>query len=346
MKTLFDAQLGLEAEDVPDPSKIDYVNLSIGAPSNDLMPVALTEKALQSSLKQREGYTTYLQYGPLCGDGDFLKYLAAWLSKEYSSSCAQEVQVEPGNLILTSGASQSLANLIGQLTDPSATTILFEDPTYFLARGLFLDHSHAYRFEPVQQDEHGLDIAMLERILEAKSDSRPFDIAQDRFPFMLYCVPTFNNPTSRVLSAERRRKLVKLAYKYNVLVVCDDVYDVLHFGQSGVLSPTIASMDNGAGRVISNGSFSKLFGPGVRCGWMEIRGRQLHERVKSAGVFASGGATNHFTSTFLLLPCLKYGWMEDHMRDLRQKLGARKDALLAALKQHMPQSVTWTVPDG
>ncbi len=93
---------------------------------------------------------------------------------------------------------------------------------------------------------------------------------QDRFPYLLYGNITYNNPTGSTLSSSYRSRLVELAYEYGVLIVTDDVYDLLAYdkvpvdgGEKADQPMRLAAYDNGPGRVVSNGSFSKLFGPGV-----------------------------------------------------------------------------------
>jgi DNA-binding transcriptional MocR family regulator len=103
-------------------------------------------------------------------------------------------------------------------------------------------------------------------------------LPEERFPIVLYCVPTFNNPTSSTISDQQRARLVALAKQYNVLIICDEVYDLLYFG-SEISHRRMVSFDSlQHGNVISNCSFSKLFGPGLRVGWIEA-GRRLMERV-------------------------------------------------------------------
>jgi DNA-binding transcriptional MocR family regulator len=110
-----------------------------------LIPVQTVQKLFPSSLTALS-----LQYGPLRGDGDFLEELATWLNSEYND---QQVPVSVEHLVLTSGASQSLSNLITLFTDPLQTVVLMEDPTYFLARGVFLDHSKSFDIRPIPQTD-------------------------------------------------------------------------------------------------------------------------------------------------------------------------------------------------
>jgi DNA-binding transcriptional MocR family regulator len=273
-KTLFDSQLQLavDVEQVPvgeigsnsEPSDIPYINLSIGAPSSDLLPTSLTLTSVTSALQFRDP-SNCLQYGPTLGDDEVRQALSQWLSSCYNDF------VDMHRLLLTSGASQSLSNIVAMFTDPTYTTVLFEDPTYFLARGVFEEHSSNYKFQAIEQDDQGLDVDALEQLLKTELQKQPRRVDNDgKHRFILYCVPTYNNPTGRCLSEERRRRLVALAHAFDMLIVCDDVYDVLYLDDTQRPPKRLVAWDDpDSGLVISNGSFSKLYGPGLRCGWIE-----------------------------------------------------------------------------
>lgn len=113
------------------------------------------------------------------------------------------------------------------------------------------------------------------------------------YKHVIYCVPTFANPSSRTTSLKRREELVRCAREFDALVVCDDVYDFLSFPadetktqepqwrMDKAILPRLVDLDramddgpsragaDGFGNVVSNGSFSKIGGPGLRCGWIE-----------------------------------------------------------------------------
>lgn len=132
------------------------------------------------------------------------------------------------------------------------------------------------------------------------------------YRYILYCIPTYSNPTGETLSLEARHRLLQIARKHDVLIVSDDVYDFLGNigdnsaeGEDGRLLPRLVTLDardcdtNGGGNTLSNCSFSKLLGPGLRCGWIESATGVL------ARIVGEGGA-NHSVSPFPLfsLPLL------------------------------------------
>ena len=95
---------------------------------------------------------------------------------------------------------------------------------------------------------------------------------------MFYTIPTFHNPTGVVLSEDKSKRLIQMARKYDMIIVCDDVYNMLHYGKDSKAPKRLFAYDDPndpdyKGNVVSNGSFSKILGPGYRVGWMEMCSR-------------------------------------------------------------------------
>lgn len=158
----------------------------------------------------------------------------------------------------------------------------------------------------VNSDSDGMDMESLEMEINlAEESQKPGGCATRlsssgqfarQYAGLVFVVPTFGNPTGATLPDERRRRLVTLARRHNLLVLSDDVYQLLPF--PGVTPPPrLVSYDlaMGAGspggkcHVLSNGSFSKLIGPGVRLGWLE-GGPAITEQLLRSGVLESSGS--------------------------------------------------------
>ncbi|KAJ3340686.1 hypothetical protein HDU93_006543 [Gonapodya sp. JEL0774] len=238
----------------------------------------------------------------------------------------------------------------------------WQDPTYFLAYTVFTSHPTSFEVVPVPTDDDGMLMDILERGLEARFASKgyalhgeeprmgqkKFDSATDRYPFLLYCNPTFNNPRSSILHPSRRQKLVELAYKYHLLVICDDVYDFLSY-PTVVRStsepvdinvpPVVYSYDTDKddGRIISNGTFSKLFGPGMRLGWVEA-GKKIISRFQNSALFISGGSPNQLTSA-LLIPLIRLGLLDKHITRLCETYASRLHCMLRILDRELPEGI-------
>ena len=275
-------------------------NLGVGAPGDDVLEYAraafsaTAARALDAPLAQR-----LFQYGPVQGDGGFLTELAAFLARQYGPNEPAPVRE---HLIATSGASFGLV-LACQRFLRAGQPVFLEDPSYFIARDVFRDAR--LDIVGIPGDANGMDVDALEAALRARlpvvvpgdqqqQPSEQQQDARDGFEGLIYIIPTFGNPSSRTLSAQRRAQLVAAAYRHRVLVVCDDVYNCLSFPDAAAPPPPrLVTYDTGAGCVISNGSFSKVFGPGVRLGWIEapprlvarLLGRYGMERIRWVGGF-------------------------------------------------------------
>ncbi|KXS18979.1 PLP-dependent transferase [Gonapodya prolifera JEL478] len=334
----------------------DLINLNLGAPSLDLLPAEVMRLACAEAWKETGDLNwqrAFLQYGPQRGHGEVLEELARWLTGKYQRPVSSD------HLALTTGCSQSIFNIIALFSDQN-TTIFLEDPTYFLAYTVFTSHATKFEVVPVPTDDDGMIMEHLKRGLEERFASKgfsprnetpgpgqkTFNSATGRYPFILYCNPTFNNPRSTILHPTRRQRLVELAYKYHLLVVCDDVYDFLSYPEVEPLpdvDPSVPPVvyhfdtDKEDGRIISNCTFSKLFGPGMRLGWVEA-GKTIIERFQSSALFISGGSPNQLTSA-LILPLIRQGLLDTHIGVLREKYASRLRCMLTTLDQGLPKGI-------
>nr|KAJ3422816.1 Transmembrane protein 19 [Polyrhizophydium stewartii] len=266
----------------PTDERSDWVAFEYGAPGPDLLPTQLLAAAAQHRLSQPDAHTS-LQYGPVLGDLRFRRELAAFLTRQYGR---ESNPVVAENLCITNGASQSFSNLITLFAGPD-TTIYIENPTYFLAIRVLEDHGIPRSdLVAVPVDANGIRVDVLEQRLQqakpAKHRQSPEQPAPHpkRFANVLYLVPTYSNPTGATLPLERRRALVKLAREHDMLVICDDIYQMLHFeeplAEAGsvelprgslppprivALDPALDPESSEFGNIVSNGSFSKLLAP-------------------------------------------------------------------------------------
>lgn len=174
------------------------------------------------------------------------------------------------------------------------------EPTYFLACPIFEDNGFQGKLKGIPEThEDGLDISFLRQELEAaeyaavkaaKANGTP-DVPVLKtgksylkiFKYVIYIVPTFSNPSGKTLSLGARTSLVGLAREFDALVISDDVYDFLSWpedaaapvGAVAAVPPRLVDVDRDMpgystfGNTLSNGSFSKVIGPGVRVGWSE-----------------------------------------------------------------------------
>lgn len=299
----------------PDPGTI---NFGVGQPSADLLPVELMRIATDDFL--RSAQPIEFNYGERQGDIRFLETLAKFLSDGYGTS------VTPESLFVTAGNSQALDFICALFTWPG-DTIIVEEPSYFLAFNIFTDHGLNIVSIPV--DDNGMDIDRLEQELRKTR------------PKMLYTIPSFHNPGGQSMSAARRTRLVELSREYDFLVAADEVYQLLWYDQA---PPAALGTMIEEGNVLSLGSFSKIFAPGLRLGWIQTSPK-LMARLLDSGAVSSGGSFNHFTS-HIVRHAIDLGLQQTLLKDLRQTYRSRVQVMDTALSEHIGQLAGWHRPKG
>jgi DNA-binding transcriptional MocR family regulator len=301
------------------------LDLSWGHPSPRLHALEAMQRAATSAFRHT-GVAT-MQYGAEQGFGPLLEALAAFLSQQE----AYAMPVAPETLFVTCGASQAL-DLASTLFAREGQTVFVEEPTYYLVSRIFADHH--LKIVGVPTDAEGVRIDALEAMLADPAVPRPQ---------LFYTIPTFQNPSGSVLAYDRRRALVDLAQRHDFLVLADEVYQLLHYGPPPP-PPLVAFDTSAAGCVVSLGSFSKILAPGLRLGWVQAH-PTLIARFVTAGVTASGGGLNHFTST-LVQAILEHDLLAPNLAILRQTYGARVRALETMLHEHLGDTIDFTPPGG
>lgn len=166
-------------------------------------------------------------------------------------------------------------------------------------------------------------------------------------------MPTCSNPSGKTLSVHRRESLVKLARKYDALVVCDDVYELLQWPLAGPITvewppamrlPRLCDIDmsmgraendlQGFGHTVSNGSFSKIAGPGVRTGWAEGTPAFALGLSKTASSM-SGGAPSQLCAA-MLADLIRTGELANFIdTKTRPALQRRHRIMMDAVKQYL-----------
>lgn len=129
------------------------------------------------------------------------------------------------------------------------------------------------------------------------------------------------------------------------MVVCDDVYECLTFEKKNqAVPPRLVSLDTGPGCVVSNGTFSKIFAPGIRVGWIEAP-TPLVQKFTSCFFLQSGGSPNHFSSC-LLSSMIELGISDRFLQRLRRVYSERCKVMCDTLASHLPPEVSFSVPSG
>ena len=294
------------------------INLGIGQPSADLLPVDLVRQASQSFLDAIQPFE--LNYGVVQGDERFLNSLATFLTENYHS------KVMPEQLFVSGGNSQAL-DLVSVVFANPGDTVFVEEPSFFLAFQILRDHGLNIVGIPV--DDDGVCIDALQQALKTHK------------PAFLYTIPSYHNPGGQCTSEARRRRIVELAAEHDFLIVADEVYQLLYYYDAP--PPAYGTMV-ASEKVVSLGSFSKSLAPAMRLGWIQTT-EGLRSRLLASGFVNSGGSINHISS-HLVRHAMDNGSLASHIENLRRVYRGRVEAMDEALREHFSGIAEWTRPAG
>ncbi len=293
----------------------DVISFGGGMPAPELFPVREIEEACSFLL--RESPKSALQYSTTEGHRSLREYLADAMAK-------YGIQHNPDNILITTGSQQAL-DLIGKIFIDAGTYVLTERPTYLGAIQSWRAYEAEFLTVPI--DDQGMQVELLEDALK-KTPVR-----------FIYVLPNFHNPAGTTLPEERRRLLVEIARKYDLIIVEDDPYGALRYTGEDVI-PIVALAPE---RTIYLGTFSKTLTPGLRIGWIVAPAEIIHRLVQ-----AKQGSDLH-TSTFdqmVANDVAQRGILKAHVRMLRKVYGERRDLMLDALTVFWPEGSSWTTPQG
>jgi 2-aminoadipate transaminase len=297
-----------------DPSIISFGG---GYPDATLFPVAKLDALFHEVIRTPGGAA--LQYAPSNGLPRLREQIAGLMRADGTACEAEDV-------LVLQGSQQGLDFAARMLVDPD-DVIVTEDPTFLGALIAFAPSQPRYATVPVDAD--GLQTDVLAQVLRANPRAR-----------MIYTVPDFQNPTGVTLSLERRKALIALANAHDVIVLEDTPYRHIRF--TGESLPTLKSLDT-EGRVIHLGSFSKVLVPALRIGWA-VAAPDLVKRMGLLKVAAdTQTSTLNMAAASLFLD--RYD-LAEHIATLCRAYSQKKSTLLEAIRQHFPQEVTVTDPDG
>jgi len=298
-------------------SRPDMISFSGGMPYVDGVPAHVVADAAHDAIVEQGSCA--LQYGSSEGRPELRAFVTELMAEI-------GVRLPADDIIVTAGAQQALDLLAKVFINPG-DVVIAEGPTYVGALQAFSAYQPDIRCIPM--DDQGMRTDLLERELQRLGR---------RGAKFIYTIPNFQNPGGVTLSAERRRRLLELARAYDIPVIEDDPYGRLRF-EGGHIKPLRALDDE----VIYLGTFSKIFAPGLRLGWVTAPRPILSKvlLVKQAAdlcgsAFAQVVAERYFAGS---------RWRRT-LQGLTRTYGERRDAMLAALEEHFPPEAHWTRPEG
>jgi len=302
----------------------DIISFAGGFPCPETFPH--DELAEIAADELRENYENVLQYGLTEGSLTLRRAVVEWLQP-------LGLRLSVDQILVTTASQQGLELVSKAFLDPG-DVIFCEAPTYLAALQAFSSFQ-AERIG-ISMDEDGMNLDILEeRIAIARQDDKTLKA--------IYVIPDFQNPTGITMSLEKRRHLLEIARREELLVIEDNPYGQLRF--AGETIPTIWSLDTDS-RVITLMTFSKVLSAGLRLAVLFTSDSDLMDvlvRMKQASDLCTSKLTQHMAARYI-----KEYDMDEHLKMVRTCYRKKRDMMIAALEQHMPQNegITWTHPDG
>lgn len=298
-----------------DPSVISF---AAGNPSPESFPANEMAEIAADLFRHRAAEA--LQYGMTEGYTPLRQQTAARLRDKY------KIGTDSDNLIITSGGQQAI-ELAAKVFLNEGDTLICEDPSFIGALNAF--RSYHARLVGCPTDEYGMRTDVLENLLKTQPNVK-----------LIYTIPTFQNPSGKTLPEARRREMLALAEKYDVLILEDNPYFELRY--SGEPVSAIKSMDE-QGRVIYAGSYSKVLAPGIRMGFA-CAPREIIAKMVVAKQ-TSDVHTNLFFQ-MVVSEYLKNYDLDAHIEEVCRLYRHKRDIMLAAIDAHFDKRITVTRPDG
>lgn len=297
----------------------DLVSFAAGAPALEAYPFEKIREIAQDVFQEGPlGYAA-LKYGSTLGN-DELRQLIKEIMLVPSG-----VDVDINNIMMTTGGIQPMSMIASLFIEPG-DRVLVETPSFVQTSMIFKQYEA--QLVPCKTDDDGIDPEDVEAKIKEYS------------PKLIYVNPTFQNPTGKTISLEKRKRLAEIVSKYDVILVEDDPYRQVRY--SGEELPFIKAFDK-TGNVILVNSFSKIFSPGARLGYM-VANDEIMDKCKNIKLGVDT-CTNGI-SQVLALEFLKRGYYPDHIKMINDMYRIRRDAMLKALDESFPAGTKHTNPDG
>lgn len=298
-----------------DPTVISF---AAGNPSSEAFPVEDIRRISDEIL--RDEPITALQYSVSEGYTPLRDWLKSDMGKKGNFNADRD------NIIITSGAQQAI-ELLTKVLCNETETIICEQPSFVGALNAF--RSYNAKLVGVEMDDEG--------IIPEKLDTALKENPRTAF---IYLIPTFQNPTGKTMSLERRKQILNIAARHKVYIVEDNPYADLRF--TGIEVPTLKSLDRN-NLVIYVGSFSKVLSPGLRVGWLSAP-----EHIVQKCVVAMQVSTVH---TNIWSQMLAYRFVttvdfEEHLENLRYIYKQKCELMLGNLQFRFPNYINFTEPEG
>lgn len=299
-----------------DPETISFGG---GAPAKEALPVDVVREIAADVLTYDKRGVEALQYGHPTGILELRQAVAEKLL------APKGINASPDDIAIVAGGLETM-NLVCQVFINPCDVILVEAPTFVHCVEIF--EMFQAKCVSVEMDDNGIILEDLEEKIKKYH------------PKIIYVIPTFQNPSGRTLSVERRKAIAEMGSKYDVLVLEDDPYRELRY--SGEDLPPIKYFDK-TGHTIYANSFSKIFSPGSRLGFVYASPEIIDK------IFDAKTATNSQTNGIAQVLCAEFfkrGYYEEHLEKVRAIYKERRDVMIECIDKYLPEGTKRVFPDG
>jgi 2-aminoadipate transaminase len=301
--------------------KPEMISFAGGLPSPDSFPIDDIKKITCEVLEQ-DGPAA-LQYGTTDGDNKLRSLLAERHKKDGLSLALN-------NIVITTGSQQAL-DLAGKIFINPGDVVICGLPSYLGALNAFT--VYGARLKGIPLDDQGMRPDLLEKaVIKLKEEGSIIKF--------LYVIPDFQNPTGVTMPRSRRLEIIRIAERYDFLIVEDSPYRDVRF--EGTPQPLMSSLDT-SGRVITLNTFSKILAPGFRLAWV-IGHPDLIDKIitaKQSADLCSPAFTQKITARYM-----EKGLLDLNLKKTVALYRERRDHMLRCFREFMPEGVKWTEPEG
>lgn len=295
----------------------EIISFAGGLPAPELFPIealkTVSVKVLETMGKEALQYSTTEGYDPL-------------RVKIAERMARVGITATKDDILITNGSQQGL-DFSGKVFINPGDYVLCESPSYLGAINAF--KAYECEFKEIETDAEGMNIAHLEKVIQATPQAK-----------FIYVIPDFQNPSGRTWSTERRKGLVEIANRYNLVIIEDNPYGELNFEEETFQA--VKSYDT-EGRVIYLGTFSKTFSPGIRIGWVLASPEILNKyiMVKQGADLQSSSISQRELNMYLDM----YDF-DAHIASIKSVYKKRRDLMMSTIKAEFPEQVKYIMPTG
>ena len=303
--------------------KPEIISFAGGLPAKESFPLEQLQE-ICAEVIATDGAAA-CQYGSTEGVPELLEILAQRYRDQGLSYVTKE------NITIITSSQQGL-DTVGKIFLNRGDKYICELPSYLGALGAF--NSYGGVGVGIPQDEQGMSAVELEKTLAEMK-------AKGEKPKFIYLIPDFQNPAGMTMPEARRIEILNIAKKHEIMIIEDSPYRELRF--SGKPQRMLYDLDNGEGNVITLGTFSKIFMPGFRMGWVLAHPMVIDNFVKAKQ------STDLCTSAFLQKITVKFfqkNYFVANVKKIVDMYRGKLEAMLGAFEKYMPEGVTWTRPEG